>query len=126
MIVGIGSDIVKLQRITDTLERLGERFARRILSAEELVQFTEHSNQIAFLAKRFAAKEAAGKALGVGIGQGISWTEIIVINDELGAPRLKFVGEAKALCDRKYVSFSHISLSDEQEFAVALVVLESS
>ncbi|MFT6310788.1 MAG: holo-[acyl-carrier protein] synthase [Porticoccus sp.] len=125
MIVGVGSDIVKIQRIADSLDRLGERFAKRILSVEELVQYDNHSNKIAFLAKRFAAKEAAGKALGVGIGQGVSWTEIIVINDELGAPRLKFVGEAKIWCERKSVSSSHISLSDEQEFAVAFVVLES-
>lgn len=125
MIVGIGSDIIKIQRIADSLERLGERFAKRILSLEELVLFDSHSNPVAFLAKRFAAKEAAGKALGVGIGQGVSWTEIIVINDELGAPSLKFVGQAKEWCDRKNVNASHVSLSDEQEFAVAFVVLES-
>jgi holo-[acyl-carrier protein] synthase len=125
MIVGIGSDIIKVQRIADSLERLGERFAKRILSVEELALFDSHSNPVAFLAKRFAAKEAAGKALGVGIGQGISWTEIIVINDELGAPSLKFVGQAKVWCDRKNVNTSHVSLSDEQEFAVAFVVLES-
>jgi holo-[acyl-carrier protein] synthase len=125
MIVGIGSDIIKIQRIRDSFERLGERFAKRILSVEELVLFDNHSNPVAFLAKRFAAKEAAGKALGVGIGQGVSWTEIIVINDELGAPSLKFMGHAKAWCDRKNVNTSHISLSDEQEFAVAFVVLES-
>jgi holo-[acyl-carrier protein] synthase len=126
MIVGIGSDIIKIQRIADSLERLGERFAKRILSEEELIQFSNHSSQIAFLAKRFAAKEAAGKALGVGIGQGISWTQIIVINNELGAPSLKFVDQAKVWCDRKSVNTSHISLSDEQEFAVAFVVLESN
>ena len=125
MIVGIGSDIIKIQRIADSFERLGERFVKRILSVEELVLFNHHSNPIAFLAKRFAAKEAAGTALGVGIGQGISWTEIIVTNDELGAPSLKFVGQAKAWCDRKNVNASHVSLSDEQEFAVAFVVLES-
>ena len=123
--MGIGSDIIKIQRIADSLERLGERFAKRILSVEELVLFDCHSNPVAFLAKRFAAKEAAGKALGVGIGQGVSWTEIIVINDELGAPSLKFVGQAKEWCDRKNVNASHVSLSDEQEFAVAFVVLES-
>lgn len=126
MIVGIGSDIIKIQRIADSLERLGERFAKRILSVEELALFDSHSNQVAFLAKRFAAKEAAGKALGVGIGQGISWAEVIVMNDELGAPSLKFVGKAKEWCDRKSVNATHISLSDEQEFAVAFVVLESN
>ena len=126
MIVGIGSDIIKVQRIADSFERLGERFAKRILSVEELIQFNSHSSQVAFLAKRFAAKEAAGKALGVGIGQGISWTQIIVVNNELGAPSLKFVDQAKVWCDRKNVNASHISLSDEQDFAVAFVVLESN
>jgi holo-[acyl-carrier protein] synthase len=126
VIVGIGSDIVNIQRIADSLDRIGERFAQRILSEQELLQFNSHSSQVAFLAKRFAAKEAAGKALGVGIGQGISWPQIIVVNDILGAPSLQFVDEAKLWCDRKNVSTSHISLSDEQEFAIAFVVLESN
>jgi holo-[acyl-carrier protein] synthase len=126
VIIGIGSDIVQVSRIAESLERLGDRFAKRILSATELARFNSHADKVAFLAKRFAAKEAAGKALGVGIGQGVSWAEITVLNDELGAPGLEFSGEAKAWCERKNVTSSHISLSDETEFAIAFVVLESN
>ena len=126
MIVGVGTDIVEINRIAESLARLGERFAQRILSTSELELFHSHVNQAAFLAKRFAAKEAVGKALGTGIGQGVSWVEIEVLHDELGAPRLTFSGEAQQWCERRGVANSHISLSDEKDYAVAFVVLEAS
>ena len=69
-IFGVGIDIVEIQRIKETYSRYGERFARKILSNSELRNFYKNKNKISFLAKRFAAKEAVGKALGVGIKNG--------------------------------------------------------
>ena len=72
MIVGVGTDIVQINRIEETLERLGEAFVARILTPAERLEFQSSANPHRLLAKRFAAKEAVGKALGTGIGQGIS------------------------------------------------------
>ncbi|MEC9333978.1 MAG: holo-ACP synthase, partial [Pseudomonadota bacterium] len=78
-----------------------------------------------FLAKRFAAKEAAVKALGTGIGNGISWQHIEVRNNDLGAPELHFSGEFAAMCKNRGITRSVVSISDEQHYAVATVILES-
>ncbi len=125
MIVGIGTDIAQRSRIAATLDRLGESFARRILCEAELKDFQNSAQPAAFLTKRFAAKEAAGKALGTGIGRGVSFQHIQINHDENGAPvlllsagaadRLALLGGQKA----------HISISDEAEYATAFVVLES-
>ena len=69
MILGIGTDLAVIERIGQTLERRGERFARRILTDNELERFRNHPHQVSYLAKRFAAKEAAAKAIGTGIGK---------------------------------------------------------
>ena len=78
-----------------------------------------------FLAKRFAAKEAAVKALGTGIGNGISWQHIEVTNDELGAPHLRFSGEFASRCEARGITRAVVSISDEQHYAVATVILET-
>jgi len=124
MIKGLGTDIVSIKRIAETEQRLGERFAARILVPNELLQYQTHHNATAFLAKRFAAKEAAVKAMGTGIGRGISFQHFQIKNDELGAPQLILLGAAKAHCDVLGVRFVHVSLSDEQEYATATVILE--
>ena len=125
MIVGIGTDIVALERIEGLLQRREDAFARRVLHALELEQFQLSSQRTAFLAKRFAAKEAAAKALGTGIAQGLSWQHIRVGHDEWGAPSLHFTEAAAARAKSLGVVSTHLSLSDEQGYAVAFVVLES-
>ncbi len=104
----------------------GDRFAQRILSAAEFKTFATRPqhNQPAFLAKRFAAKEAAVKALGTGFRQGISMSHISVDHDDLGKPMLIFTHVAKTILQQKKITHSHISIADEQAFAVAYVVLE--
>ena len=77
------------------------------------------------MAKRFAAKEAAVKALGTGIGNGISWQHIEVRNNDLGAPELHFSGEFAAMCKNRGITRSVVSISDEQHYAVATVILET-
>ena len=125
MILGIGTDIVKVDRIEGMLSRRGDRFAERILGPKELEKYTEIENKKAYLAKRFAAKEAVSKAFGTGFRDGLMFSHIEVVNDELGKPVLQFREKAAQLFDQLGVKHSHLSVSDEKEFAVAFVVLES-
>ena len=122
-IAGIGTDIVELGRIEQALAR-SDRLARRILTPAELERFAAHTQPARYLAKRFAAKEAAVKALGTGIGVGISWQHIRVENQPGGAPFLVFSDGFAHECERRNISHSHVSISDEQHYAVATVVLE--
>ena len=124
MIVGIGTDLVEIARIEHTVERHGERLALRVLANAEMEEYRRSSAPARLLAKRFAVKEAAGKALGTGIGQGVTFRDFIVTHDELGRPELVLEGEALDRARRLGVIRAHLSLSDEQHYAVAFVVLE--
>jgi holo-[acyl-carrier protein] synthase len=124
MIVGIGSDIARIERFKQAVKRHGPRFAQRILGPEEHAVWLQKAQPAAFLAKRFAAKEAFVKALGLGLRAGMQWGEIQVLNDGLGKPYLVVEGKAERLLSEAGVTASHITLSDEAEYAVAFVVLE--
>lgn len=124
MVSGIGVDIVEIARIESMLERFGERIARRLLTRQELETFHTRHNSASFLASRFAAKEAASKALGTGIRDGIGFHSIEVVRDEVGKPVLHFHGEARKQLDQRGIHRHHLSLSDERHYAVAMVVLE--
>ncbi|AJY51058.1 MULTISPECIES: holo-ACP synthase [Halomonadaceae] len=126
MIVGIGSDIARIERFTRAVQRHGPRFAQRILGPEEHTLWLQKSQPAAFLAKRFAAKEAFVKALGLGLRHGMQWCDIQVLNDALGKPYFVLDGKAERLLQAAGVTASHITLSDEAEYAVAFVVLERS
>lgn len=123
-VAGLGTDIIEIARLSGSLE-VSERLAKRVLTPNEWKQFSEHKMPERFLAKRFAAKEAAVKALGTGIGNGISWQHIEVRNNALGAPELIFSGEFAARCEARGITNSVVSISDEQHYAVATVILES-
>lgn len=125
MIFGIGTDIVRIQRMADSLERHGEKFAERILSSDELKAYHKAENGARYLAKRFAAKEATSKAMGTGFRDGLSLKEISVANDDKGKPVLSFSGLAEDFMEKNNIIESHISLADEQEYAVAFVTLIS-
>jgi len=124
MIYGIGTDIVEVQRIEVGLQRHGRRFAARILTDAEMQAFDSSQRQAAFLAKRFAAKEASVKALGTGFRHGISMLHIEVGSDPLGRPILEFHGEMAARMAAAGIVSSHLSLSDEKQYALAYVVME--
>ncbi|WP_447895893.1 MULTISPECIES: holo-ACP synthase [unclassified Vreelandella] len=124
MIVGIGSDIARVARFETAIERHGERFAARILGADEHARWLEKNRPVAYLAKRFAAKEAFVKALGLGLRAGMQWRDIQVLNDALGKPALSLSGEAQRLFEQSGAQTAHITLSDEAEYALAFVVLE--
>jgi len=124
VITGIGVDMVTISRIAGVYERFGSRFARRFLHEKELEQFKNHSNQKQFLAKRFAIKEAAVKALGTGERNGVLLRDFYVEHTKLGKPLLRMDGVALTLCDEQGGTASHVSLSDEGDQVVAFVVFE--
>lgn len=124
MIVGIGTDIVDVGRIDAMLGRRGEALAQRLLSTAEFDAFKAHPAPARFLAKRFAAKEAALKALGTGLRNGMRWADISVAHDALGKPALHLAGVARQQADALGVNACHLSISDEQRYAVAFVILE--
>lgn len=124
MIYGVGTDIVEISRVEQNLAKHGERFAERILTDVEMSRFTQHVKPAQFLAKRFAAKEAAAKAFGTGFRDGLSLHHIGVVNDEKGRPTLEFSGKAAELLEKFNINRSHLSLSDEPNYAIAFVIME--
>jgi holo-[acyl-carrier protein] synthase len=124
MIYGIGTDIVAMRRVSSIWERFGERFAERILAPEERAEFSGHAAPVRFLAKRFAAKEAFAKALGSGVRPPATLHHIRVTHDALGKPLLAFHPILAAELERRGIRHHHLSLSDEEEMAVAFVILE--
>jgi len=124
VIYGVGTDLIEIQRIDRALKRFGERFARRILCEPELRRFKAHRQPVAYLAKRFAAKEAFTKALGTGIHAPANWHGVWVVNLPSGKPVLEFSPELKTLLHKKKILSSHVSLTDEREMAAATVILE--
>ena len=123
MAIGIGTDIVEIARIEDATSRQGIKFVQRILCANELKQYQSKSNTNAFLAKRFAAKEAIAKALGTGIGNGVSFQDIEIYNNSKGAPQVKLTGGAEEILQSLGAKQVLLSLSDEKEYALAYAVL---
>ena len=123
MVKAIGTDIVARARIESALERSGDKFAQRILTPFEMQQFSQSAQPSAFLAKRFAAKEAVAKALGTGIGRGISWQHMQIEHDENGAPILVLTGPAAERQQQLGSRHAHISIADEIDQALAFVVL---
>ncbi|MGB5327915.1 MAG: holo-ACP synthase [Gammaproteobacteria bacterium] len=125
MIVGIGVDIAETARVEKLSTKFGERFARRILTADELLEFDRRKHSSSYLATRFAAKEAVAKALGTGIGEQLGFHSIQIDNDAQGKPLLRFMGTAVDLIAGLNIKNAMISLSDEKHYVVAMVVLES-
>jgi holo-[acyl-carrier protein] synthase len=124
MIFGIGTDIVEVSRIEDSLGRFGESFAQRILTEREWQAFELSQTRARFLAKRFAAKEAFAKALGTGLRAPATFQNIGVTHDDLGKPVFDLAPELQALLDLRGIRCQHLSISDEKTLAVAFVALE--
>lgn len=126
MILGIGTDIVEIGRIRDSVARIGERFLKRLLTQSEMDKYHSINNEevaAAYVAKRFAAKEAVAKALGTGIGRGLSFQHIEVSNDEMGKPIVNVKPHGNQMMDQP-VKW-HLSISDEKDYAQAFVILEA-
>jgi len=121
MIYGIGTDIVRVARMQKNLDRYGERFVRRILAGQELEDFRGTLHPARFLARRFAAKEAVAKAYGTGFTRGLTFQDIVVSHDAAGKPLLVLSGRAAELQQELGIGEEFVSISDEQEYAVAFV-----
>ena len=124
MIFGIGTDIVNIKRIEDSLFRFGDRFLHRILNDTEVAEYARTSQPARFLAKRFAVKEAFSKAFGTGIGAEIGWHDVAVTHDARGKPLIATSSELTERLHQHLISASHVSISDESEHAIAFIVLE--
>ena len=124
MIIGIGTDLCEIGRVQRALNRHGERFARKILIESELDRFRQHRKPAAYLAKRFAAKEAFSKAMGTGIHFPVNWHNVSVANGRSGRPMLQFSAPLEVLLRSRGVTATHLSLTDEIGMACAFVVLE--
>tara|TARA_B100001113_G_scaffold121692_1_gene99381 strand:+ start:10 stop:390 length:381 start_codon:yes stop_codon:yes gene_type:complete len=124
MIFGIGIDIVEINRIKkiDSLNK----FAKKILSSNELkyLDNLNDSKKVYYLAKQFAGKEAIAKAIGIGITKDSSFSEIEILRDKNGKPYFASIGKLKTHIDNLGITKTHVSLSDEKEYAVALAILE--
>lgn len=126
MIFGIGTDLVHIPRMQSLLDKHGDRIAERILSEDEFAEFKLQLKPAAFLAKRFAAKEAAAKALGTGFRDGLSLRHIEVSNNRLGKPELSFVAVGQTLLEELKIGRCLLSLSDDNDYASAYVILETA
>src|SRR5690606_33835512 len=125
MIQGVGTDLVCQDRIERSLERFGERFAQRILTAAEYQRMQASRRPVNVLAKCFAAKEAVAKALGTGLGQGVGWHQIELQRAASGQPLISLSGEALQRLQALGASKVLISLSDERNYVLAFAVLAS-
>ena len=124
MILGIGTDLCDIGRVQRALDRYGERFATKILVEAEMDRFRSHRKPAAYLAKRFAAKEAFSKAMGTGIRFPVNWHNVSVDNGRSGKPMLRFSDPLTALLKGRGIASAHLSLTDEVGMACAFVVLE--
>ena len=123
MIVGMGTDIVELERLSRAIDRNGEAFIKRFCTEREQ---RESGGKLEYYAGRWAAKEAVAKALGCGIGADCSFTDIEISNDPHGAPVLICTAAAaRSLGERHPDLRWHVSISHERSFAVATVIIES-
>lgn len=123
MIHGVGTDIVAIARIERMLTEHGERTAAKLLAAAEMDRYRQASRPAAFLAKRFAAKEALGKALGLGLRDPATLHNIAVQSDGIGRPSFEYAPPLAEWMQARKLR-AHLSLSDETDTALAFVVVE--
>ena len=124
MIFGIGTDIVRIDRVQAVYEKFGSRFVSRLLLADEISEFESTRQKARFLAMRFAAKEAIVKALGTGYGHSVWIRDIGVKHNDWGRPEVIYSDRGLAVCARLGAGRGYVSLSDESGLAVAFAVVE--
>lgn len=124
MILGIGIDVSRIERIERFLERYGERFTRRILTDDELREISRYKVSAEQVAGRVAVKEAASKALGTGWRQGVHWKCFAVAHEPSGKPKLVCAGRALELMNQMGVKGTHVSITHDGGVAAAVVIFE--
>ena len=124
MVLGLGTDLIEIRRVQESMNRFGERFLERIFSVGEIAYCKRKKNAAESFAARFAAKEAGAKALGTGISHGVSWKEFEVKREASGKPSLHLSGRAAELAGAMGVKKIQLSLTHSRELAMAVVVVE--
>ena len=124
-IYGIGVDLVNAKRIQHLYQKYGDRFPKRILDEDEMKLFENSKNKERYLCNAFAGKEAAVKALGTGFSQGVHWKDFGLSRKSSGQPQLHYTKKIKEKFKSLGISSSHISISDEDPWSIAMVVLET-
>ncbi len=124
MIIGTGVDVVEIMRFRKVVERLKDRFTKRVFTPGEQQFCYGHRDPVPHFAVRFAAKEALFKALGTGWAKGVTWLDVEVQRERLDAPILILRGEARRLSEAKGAHKVHLSLSHSENSAIAMVILE--
>ena len=125
MIVGAGVDITETARIESILDRHAERFSSRIYTSEEIAYCEKFKNRAERYAARFAAKEAAFKALGTGWRHGIRWLDVEITHHPSGKPELVLHGKAREVAEALSVKHTSVSISHADRYVVAVVIFES-
>lgn len=123
MIHGIGTDILRVERVATVYRRFGSKFAERLLMPEELAIFRPEKNAVRFLAMRFAAKEAIVKAMGTGFAYGMWLRDSGVVSDPRGRPEIIYSARGRRVCADLGIGAGHLTLSDEAGLIVAVAVL---
>lgn len=124
MIFGIGVDLVRISRMEVIIKRWRDRFVNRVFTNHEADICYQRASSSSAFALRFAAKEAFSKALGLGMRKGVRWRDIEVFNYQGGRPGIRLYGTSADICREKGISDIHLSLSDEGDYVVAMVVLD--
>ena len=124
-VIGIGTDIVEVSRLKAMSTEVRDKLAHRVLLSNEYKRYLNHHDPIAFLAKRWAGKEAVAKAIGTGIAEGVSFQHIEIVSQANGKPVLMLTDRALELAEQIGAVHWHISLSDEKCYATAFAVLSA-
>jgi holo-[acyl-carrier protein] synthase len=125
MIVGLGMDITEVDRIETAIRRHGRSFLERVFTPAEIAYCEKHRNSAERFAARFAAKEAAMKALGTGWAQGVRWVDIEVTREPTGKPTLRLSGASRAIADGLGVRNIALTITHSGNMALAEVIFES-
>ena len=125
MILGVGTDLIEIARIAQSVDRFGDRFLHRVYTPAEIAYCQRKKSSAESFAARFAAKEAAAKALGTGISWGIGWLDLEVTREPSGKPTLRLHGRAAQIAASLGVARTSLSLTHGKEIALAVVILES-
>jgi holo-[acyl-carrier protein] synthase len=125
MVIGIGTDLIEIARIEQSVARYGDRFLERVFTPAEIAYCRRKKNAAESFAARFAAKEAGAKALGTGISHGISWLELEVLREPTGKPTLALTGRAAARAQSIGVTSISLSITHSRTVSLAVVVMET-
>lgn len=123
MIFGIGTDVVRLERVRQVHEKFGERFVERLLLPAELEAFRRYQRPVRFLAMRFAAKEAIVKAMGTGFAHGMWIRDSGVVSNAWGKPEIIWSQRGRGMCEKLGIGEGHVTLTDEAGLIVAVAIL---